>query len=66
MLNRTEQQDTTLLQPPCLVLSFPSGTTMTTDRNHTVIWLQPDKNSRAHTRKPSGYQSFLHILSPPR
>lgn len=66
MLNRTKQQDTTLLQPPSLVLSLPSGTTVTTDRNHTVIWQQPDKNSRMHTRKPSDYLSFLHILSPPR
>lgn len=51
MLNRTKQQDTTLLQPPSLVLSLPSGTTVTTDRNHTVIWQQPDKNSRMHTMK---------------
>lgn len=66
MLNRTEQQDTRVLQPPCLVLSFPSGTTVTRDRNHTVIWQQPDKNSRAHTRKPSDYPSFLRIFSPSR
>lgn len=66
MFNRTMQQNAPPLQPPCLVLSLPCGTTVTTDKNHTVVWLQPNKNSRAHTRKPSDYLSFLHILFPPR
>lgn len=63
MFNRTVQQNTTLLQPPYLVLSLPSGTTVTTDKNHTVVWLQPDKNSRAHTRKPSDYLFSSHFIS---
>lgn len=66
MFNRPMQQNTTFLQPPYLVLSSPSGTTVTTNKNHTVVWLQPDKNSRAHTRKPSDYPSFLHVSFPPR
>jgi len=40
MFNRTMQQNTTLLQPLYLVLSLPSGITVTTDKNPTVVWLQ--------------------------
>lgn len=66
MFNGTMQQNTTFLQPTYLVLSLPSGTAVTTNKNHSVGWLQSDKNSKAHTRKPSDYQSFLHVLFPLR